>query len=151
MWECSLSHIYLHEGIRKGSKGQSLSCSISRAWKYTLVCSRSLSLNENNGLALGDSGPQHSWPLVLSFGFKVNLYKGLMWNSIPHTANIPIEINRCVCKVKYYSLWVRAIWCETTDLALKYVFIFLGEYVLTCGILVLACTCCVCRIVLQKK
>lgn len=89
--EHSLSHIYLMKEFRRTHRRQSLSSnSMSRPWENTLVCSKSLSLNKNNALILGDGGSQHSW-LVLSFGFKVNLY-----------ISLHVELHTSHCK---YSHW----------------------------------------------
>jgi len=116
---------------------------ISTPWESIMACSRSLHLNKNKALALGECGSLHaSWPPVLLFGYNVNLHMGLS-----------VEVHSSHCKYPHWNqeVWVRAIWWETRGLVLKYVFIFLGECILTCGFLVFACTCCVHQIFLQNK
>lgn len=141
--------------FRRAHKGQSLSSSINRPWEKSLVYSRSLSLNEDNALALGEGGSLQSWPLVLSFGFKVNLHVGLN-----------VERHSLHCKYSHWDQWLclqskilltvrksHMIWDDRSGTKIWfYIFRWIYSYILVLGyilgFLVLACTCCVCRIVL---
>lgn len=152
LWEALSSYIYFLEGIQKSSH-QSVSQQHQYALGITVGYFRTLYLNENNAKyfvmrnnEIWEGGSLRSWPSMLSFGYQVNLW---MCSSVPCNVNIPIEINNCLWGKILFT--VKAIWYETTDLALKYVSVLLGEYILACGFLVFASTCSVRRTDVNKS